>query len=330
LASTAIAADADFVVTSAPNGVDLKDIGQKLHLGFGDWKAAKRQCEIFVRGHDVPWSFRLATWNCPWTPFYSMAEPDEKLVALWQRAQSAGVDAEAVELLRSLALNRHAALSYTRDKLLFYKEQIRAAERNKLKRQDFAFEAGYYLNHYYVLFSAGLDQICWIVNAVFGLGFTREKWWEVGPRKKKFLARLAERAPQAHAAYSDEDFLKWVKMLGGARNFAAHEGLAMPAETYVRPEREPTAAELDAEIEGSPEWRELPPALREPSRPTLRHNAYLRHCRKVPARVMMIRIDGEEVMIHPLWNIEWDYDHFFDFAHRIADLGLERLGGSRG
>lgn len=99
----------------------------------------------------------------------------------------------------------------------------------------------------------------------------------------------------------------------------------MPAEMYVRPEREPTEAELDAEIERSSEWRELPAALRELSRPTLRYNAYLRHCKRVPARVLQIRIDGEEFIINPLLNVEWDYSRFFDFAHRIADLGLAHL-----
>jgi hypothetical protein len=247
----------------------------------------------------------------------------------WQQARSASLDAEAVELLRSLALNRHAALSYTRDKLLFYREQMAGAQRRKLEHQDFAFEAGYFLNHYYVLFSAGLDQMCWIVNGIFGLGFTREKWWEVGTRNRKFLARLAEVSPPVHAHYTDAGFVEWVKMLAGARNFAAHEGLAMPAEMYVRPEREPSDVELDVEIERSAEWRELraslPPAIVEANRATLRLKARLRHYTKIPARVMKIRLDGEEVLINPLLGIEWNFDHFFDFAHKVADAASEHL-----
>jgi hypothetical protein len=62
-----------------------------------------------------------------------------------------------VELLRSLAFNRHAALAYTRDRLLFYVLQRRAVVRNKLERQDFAFELGYSLNFYYLLLWSGLE-----------------------------------------------------------------------------------------------------------------------------------------------------------------------------
>jgi hypothetical protein len=58
---------------------------------------------------------------------------------------------------------------------------------------------------------------------------------------------------------------------------------------------------------------------------TLRLKARLRHYTKIPARVMKIRLDGEEVLINPLLGIEWNFDHFFDFAHKVADVASEHL-----
>ena len=68
LMSTAVAADADLVVTEAvPSGVDSQEVRGKLHVAFVDWPTVKRECEIFVRGHEVPWSFACPSWYCPWT-----------------------------------------------------------------------------------------------------------------------------------------------------------------------------------------------------------------------------------------------------------------------
>lgn len=233
-----------------------------------------------------------------------------------------------IELLRSLALNRHAALSYTRDKLLFYAQQERAARRHRLSRQGFGFELGYHLSHYYVLLWSGLDQICWIVNATFDCGFTARDWRQVGIRKQAFLARLEQKVPDVHRIYSDPEFKRWVSMLAGARHFVAHGGFAMPGEAYIRPEEEPTDEELDRDIEASDEWQKmawLPRGIRELSRPTLRLKARLRRSRRLEERVLHITVDGEECVILPLVNVEWDFDHFFTFAHQIAALGVVRL-----
>jgi hypothetical protein len=335
LISAATVADADFVVALAPSDMDLKQVSGKLHIAIGDWTATKKNCEIFVRGHDVPWAFSRPAWHYPWSTFYMLAEPDEILVGLWRRVASAfgpaGFDPDALERLRSLALNRHAALSYTRDKLLFYVQQQQAAKRHQLKRQDFAFEAGYFLNHYYVLLSAGLDQLCWIVNAVFSLGFTRSASdrRQVGTRNPQFIQRLREREPALFALYEDTEFIRWVKMLAAVRNFVAHEGFAMPSQLYIRSSVEPTDEELDREVEQTAEWQEsaqvLPTPLLELARQTLRDEARLGRYRKIEERVMRIVIDGQEYFINPLLNIQWDFDNFFGFAHRVADLARTRL-----
>jgi len=338
LVATALRNDIDVIAgASVPRGFDAQGLLQATGLILGDWKQVKRCCEIFVRGHDIPWTFSHPAWGYPWTPFYSIAEPDRKLIALWEAARTippgpSGLEPDALETLRSLALNRHAGLCYTRDKLLFYAHHDRLARRHPKIKADYAFQAGYHLNHYYLQLSAGLDQVCWVTNAVFVLRFARKEWRKVEVMNPAFLGRLREKAPGAARIFEEPDFVKWAKMLRASRNFVAHEGFSLPAEMYIRPENEPTEAELDKEIEASHEWKELaallPPNLLDLARPTLRQEALLRRCKKIPERILKISIDGQEAFTYPLLNIEWDFDNFFAFAHKLADLALARFQAS--
>lgn len=330
LVSTALAGDANIVVTLLlPEGVNLKEVYKRLYVSVEDWSAAKKSCEIFVRGHEVPWSFHDPAWGNTWTTFYSMAEPSVQLIELYERARRSGLDSDTLEDIRSLAYNRRNSLCYTRDKLLFYVQQRRAAKRHKLLRQDFSFEVGYFLNHYYVLFWAGLDQICWIVNGIFELGLTRKDWRKVGTLNLKFLKVLREKAPQVLELFEDAEFVRWVKMVRGARHFVAHRGIAALARLFLQPETELSDEELDREVEASDEWRQLermfPRELVEYFRPTLKFQAKLRRYEEISEPVLRIEFDGEEALIHPLVNIEWDFDHFFDFAHKVAGVASHWL-----
>lgn len=334
LASTAVACDADMVVTTSPGeGVCFDDeFCRRLFIVFGDVREALRLSEVFVRGHEVPWSFRLPMWNCPWTPFYSMIEPATAVVLLLDKARARGMDPRILEILRSLAYNRPLALCYTRDKLHFYVLQRRAALRQKLTRQMFGFELGYYLNHYYLLLWAGLDQLCRVVNAVFDLGLTTKQMRRAGPLNAEFVKVLRQKAPGVAAAYENPEFIHWARILRGARHWVAHEGLAMPTTLFLREGDEPTEEELDREVEASDEWHKLRatewlvPGVLETFRPMLRHQARLRHLRAMPEPVLRVEVeDGEEGLTYPLLNIQWDFDNFLRFANRIAELAMARL-----
>lgn len=335
LVSTAFASDADVVVARSP-GVDIvfdTDFFRHHSIVFGGLDVALRDCEVFVRGHEVPWSFRMAAWNVPWTPFYVMAEPAEALVDLYRRAQETGLDPSYLELLRSLALNRHSALCYTRDKLLFYVAQRRAAKRHKLDKQDFAFELGYFLNHYYVLLWAGLDQLCRVVNAIFGLGLDKKELRRASPFNKMFLRLLREKAPPVARVFENQAFIYWAKILRGARHWVAHEGFAMPASLFLTGGEEPTDAELDAEIEASTEWQELKqaewlaPGILEAYRPMFRHKARIRRYKAIDEPVLRVELEGgEQALTYPLLNVQWDFENFTIFANQIAALTVTRLG----
>lgn len=166
LASNAQIGDADIIVSEALAG-DQETVKRirALHIELVGIDGAKRSCEVFVRGHEVPWSFSYPAWRIPWTPFYAMVDADIRAMEDFRSlAIRKGVSPEGQEFIRSLALNRWSAIAYTRDKLLFYVIQRRRAKRTGADQQEFSFELSYHLTTYFLSFWGALDQIGWIVN----------------------------------------------------------------------------------------------------------------------------------------------------------------------
>ena len=147
LASMAIAGDTDIVFSSQLAAQPEVVSGfRKLHMEVLNEQDVRRSVEVFVRGHEIPWAFGHSIWQWPWTVFYPQIESDisvmEQLRAL---AGQVGASPELQEYIRSLCLNRWSAIAYTRDKLLFFVIQRRAAKRRGEKLQEFTFELTYYL-----------------------------------------------------------------------------------------------------------------------------------------------------------------------------------------
>jgi len=332
-ASTALIGDADIVVSEKLVGEpECVTRFQKLHIELAGIQRAKHGCEVFVRGHEVPWSFRLPAWLMPWTPFYSMVDPDIQAMEQFRSlAIRKGVSPEVQERTRSLGLNRWSAIAYTRDKLLFYTIQRRRANRHKLEKQDFSFELAYHLTTYFLLFWGALDQISWIVNEICGLGFTAAQWRRVGVSKREFLDRLRERAPEMLMIFQEPEFLRWIDVLRRARHYVAHQGTAMLSPLFEKPAQEPSQPEVDRDIEQWAEWRELagrwPPAMMETFRPIFRAKWYARNHRQISDAAFVIQGTTDSAIIFPLQNIEWEYERFRNFALAVTTKCSDRLEG---
>jgi hypothetical protein len=328
VASAAAAADADLLVTLDPAGPERADaFKKKLHVAAEDWTQVKRSCETFARGHEVPWAFSYPAWWWPWIIFYSMTEPRERLLDFHRRVvDAARFDVGIIEYLRSLMLNRHAMLCYTRDKLLFYILQRRAAERRSLKRQEFLFEAAYFLNHYYLLLWGGLDQLALVLNGLFELGVTERR---VGFQRRAFQKALKEKAPNVAMLFNDAEFQQWVRMLAAARHLVAHRGVALPQKILLR-DHEVSTEELDRKIEQLPAWQRMVGVLGkemiEEFRTTWRYRMLLEEYEAFSEPGFEVDRDGKKVLIFPLVNVEWDFENFFCFAERVVAETQHSLG----
>jgi hypothetical protein len=183
---------------------------------------------------------------------------------------------------------------------------------------------------YFLLFWGALDQLSWIVNEICGLGFTANHWRKVGVGKKEFLNRLRERDPTTMAILQGPEFLRWVDVLRRARHYVAHQGTAMLSPLFEKPAQEPSLAEVDRDIEGWAEWRELasrwPAAMMETFRPNFRVKWYMRNYREISDAAFVLQDATDAAIIFPLQNIEWEYERFRELTLAVAARCSALLG----
>ena len=331
LASTASFGDADIVVSEQwVARPEAAAAFQRLNIQLVNFDAATRACEIFVRGYEVPWSFLMPIWRMPWTTFYAMVEQDlRKMEEFRQLAMRKGITPATQERIRSVGLNRWSAIAYARDKLLFYMIQRRRAKRHELERQGFVFELTYHLTSYFLLFWGALDQFSWIVNEVCGLGFTDKEWREVGVAKKRYLDRLRARDVVMTAIFQEPEFLRWLEVLRQVRHYVAHEGTAMLSPLLEKPKPEPSTADIDREIESSPEWLRLarfwPAAMMEAFRSVFRVKYKMKKYRVLSDAAFVLQGATDTAILFPLDNIEWEYERFQSFALAVVARCSELL-----
>lgn len=331
IASAALVGDGDIVVQDEETVTKLSEYYKKISISVENYDKAKRSCEIFVRGHEIPWSFISPMWGCPWTPFYTMTEllKYPSLTDVLSLAQRKKADSETSEYIRSLALNRFSNICFTRDRLLFYVQQRRTAKRHHLTRQASLFEVGYFLNHYYLLFWGGLDQICWIVNGIFDLGFKPKDWRKVGIAKSDYLNRLSKKAPNLMDHFTGEEFIKWVNILRELRHYAAHKGVTTPGMLFFAPATAISDEELDKEIEKTDLWQRMqllyPKEILETFRPTLSIKKRLEKSESFEELIIEIRLDGKQGFIAPLVNVEWDFERFITFTSNVTSKCIDHL-----
>jgi hypothetical protein len=319
-ASTAIGLDADVLVVSNPDWFPYAPEIENLNVRLSDPKLLERHCEIFVRGHEVPWSFRSLVWDQPWTGAYHFFETSTFLEGLTflERASKHKLTPDVQEAGRSFVHNRVPNLCYTRDKLLFCDLQRSVARRRQWERQEFQFEIGYFLNFYYLLIYGGFDQLALIVNGSLNLGVPQRS---VGTSYEAFLTPLRAAAPEIYALFNDPKFVDFRDRIGAARHYAAHRGSIAPGNIYEELDPKPTDAELDAEIarRGMDEFlRVIPPgAAREAFRAGLRAKVLLSMSKLIANSIVFLEIRGKWCYIDPMADIRWNFERFHDFTDSV-------------
>ncbi len=336
LVAAGLQCNVDFVCSEAPMTEAEIWAVDPLHAQIGNADSALRSIETFLRGHDLAWSFRRPMWYGTFTSLYPFSEPVfEKLNAFHNLVSKAAKERVELQLAesyaRNLAFSTLFALAYSRDKLLFYIQQRRRAQRQGAFRQDFTLEIAYFLNHYYLLFWTSVDQLCWIMNYVFALGFSRED-----PEQRKavgvtgrFTKALKQVDADAAAIFSDPDFVRWRRILRAARHHAAHHGITIPAEMYIKPDKDVTDGELDKEIDAEGELEFLkdmkaPQELVETFRSTIRIRKRQQRYENLGV-ILMLEEGGKQSYIFPLRHTWWDFEQFFKFADKVLSSCSKRL-----
>jgi len=319
---------ADLVVTEDVEVKDFFNIDKSNFL-VENYKRAKKSVEIFVRGHEVPWSFSEPMWHMPWTVFYSMGDEFGKEAYRIYETKfiEIGLNGETVEIIRSLLLNRVANICYTRDKLLFYVQQRRYAKRQGRERQDFSFEASYYLCHYYLLLWGGVDQLSRILNNALNLGVS---WFsEISLARDDFVSKIVAVDKNVGNLYRDDDFVRWIKQLRINRHHTAHQGSIILSPIVETPKSEPSDEELQKEARANPMWDMMKRTLSEEMfdwyNASLKQSIRISKYKVLIDDAMVIQDGKEKYIFRPLANIEWDFNNFRLITLNTLELLYEFL-----
>lgn len=239
VAELASSLDCDLVLSPAPDAL-RDEYSDEVGLVSADVAAALHAIEIHLKGFDMPWSFEAPAKNMPWSNFYEISEryPFETLLVEHRASRAAG---EVVhEVMRSLAADAIPALCFSRDRLEFYRQQDRWAQRHGLEHQDFGVEYAAHLNHFYMTFYAAVDQAAALAIARFNLEVPDD---ERGATYKAFRKARKPYA-QLDAVFSDKAFWRMYKLPRLIRHRSAHSGPVKPQDVYFS-DGEFTTEQLD-------------------------------------------------------------------------------------
>lgn len=323
--------DSDYIVVPDDLLPYIDVVDEHFHIGLVDPSFLLKCIEVFVRGFDVAWSFAHPVLNLTFSTLYQFSEHLETFepgFALMNLLGSTHQGSTTIDAGRTLIFNRLMNLCYSRDKLLFYSFQRKAALRIQAKRQTFAQELAYHLNFYYLLLYGAFDHAAVLVNGVCHLGLDKR---DVGAKSKNFLKSLETSSPALHALFTDISTLELLDRFGALRHYAAHRGSIAPSKLVVKPDKELTDQEVDAYIRkaGQSTWMlDLPDSPRKTMLlGMLRSNtrAEILEENTIAKDIVFVEIKGKDYMMHPLTDTTWNFRRTTNFLHRVFDQCIKIL-----
>ncbi len=227
VAELALALDCDLVLTPEPEALAVI-YTDEVGLVSSELSAATHTVAIHMRGFDVPWSFEAPFKNMPWSSFYLIGELSTFQRFILDHGASRAAGSKVHEVMRSLVYDALPSLCRSRDRLEFYRQQGRWAQRQGLKRQDFTDEYAAFLNHFYLTYYAAVDQIAALVVHLFKMRVPERN---IGATYRGF--REARKTfPALDAVFCDKVFWDMYKLPTLIRHHAAHRGPVKPADVY--------------------------------------------------------------------------------------------------
>lgn len=228
VSKVALCLDCDLVLSSDANA--LREVySDEFGLVAAEVKTALHVSEIHLKGFNAPWSFERPAKNMPWSNFYLMSESSTFDRLLREHAESKKAGTKVHEVMRSLVADALPSLCFSRDRLEFYRQQDRWAQRTGLQHQDFGTEYSAYLNHFYLTLYAAVDQVAALIVHLYNLDVPES---EIGATYKAF--RNARKPyTDIDSVFSDKAFWEMYELPKLIRHRAAHRGPVKPQDVYL-------------------------------------------------------------------------------------------------
>lgn len=225
--------DCDFLLTN--NRVlekEKEQLSNKFKLFASYYPEIFEKVETFLKGHNIYISTALPIYGLDASNFYPMT--DNKMMKYFQfsaKLSKLKNSPEMNEFLRVMFYHRYSFMKYSLDNIKFELLQAERLEDDKLRFNHY-FILSYHLNSFYLNLWGFLDNLAWVFNYLYDLGFTKKEPMKVTFSHKKYVPALATKAPNVSAILSDKTFKQWLENLTLKRHPAAHKEPLMMTSLY--------------------------------------------------------------------------------------------------
>lgn len=301
----------------------VKKLSKEKNINFtaGDTKFVREQVEIFARGHGIPWSFEFPMENMELTSLYLQCGPTVRSTYSFFVECDSHLSDLGKELLRGI-IHRLTHIAYAKDLLLFFEQQNKFAKRQRWENQDFKFERDFYLNYYFMLLQAILDQVASWTNVTFNLNITNPM--EIEIHNDSFLSQVKRLAPKLHSLFRSKSTTEWLTNLRPNRNYTSHRGVITLTTLLKEPENLPSRKELEREVTNTEEWKSLylmPSDMLAEYKETAIELLKIKKYKTVKEDIAVIRsVDGQQLLSAPMQSVKWHFDHLSSFMTEFLSL----------
>lgn len=290
-----------------------------------DLNTVSEECEAFLLGNGVSWSFDEIVWNHHIiSRYFSKPGLSKALFDSMSTAKNdVGLSDPLVDRIRHLS-NRSAQIEYAKDLIKALLIRKRKGNRNELEDEDFSFELNYHLSNYYFLISGALDMYARLINETYQLGLTQFR--DLNLEKTSFLNHLIVKRPSLYRTLNNEALNNWIKWLKDRRNYIAHDA-ALYHTSIVEPNPSLSDEQIRAQADEEADWDFIAtiynPEQLAARRAMVEDIIRVQSHRVIHRDVMMI--PGSTTRIFkPLNNIDYDFRKFVLITQKIMRNILKR------
>jgi hypothetical protein len=184
-----------------------------------------KEVELFLIGNGIFISRTMPVMGMNVAVFYPATDPKfHRYERLWSNLTTIKNDNRANNYFRVAIFHRYCFMLYARDQIDF---QMRQNQIIKKSFEDFSYRhmASYHLNSFYIMLWGLLDNLAWVFNFIYDLGFDDSKRKDRKNctfQSKIYLNKILEYAPMLFRLIKNPDTEKWLKDLSIKRHTVAH------------------------------------------------------------------------------------------------------------
>lgn len=181
------------------------------------------EIETFLKGHHIYISHANPIYGLQMSVFYPMT--DTKLMEYqisMNNILKLTQDKQTYQYFRSMFYHRYSFIRYAIDQIKFNMFQADRLEDWGLRSNHY-FLASYHLNNFYFNLWGFIDNLAWVINHLYGLGFEIEKTAiKVSFDNKEYLKKLKIKNIKVFNLLKEKENKEWLKNLADKRHPVAH------------------------------------------------------------------------------------------------------------